>query len=94
MPTVDVCLRHNPVLMLFERREWIKSSTFPGVPFALAHMRKRQSSAETKGNFHTSDREDLLDKFLEAKRERPDVVTDTEVLGLSLSMMIAGAETT
>lgn len=94
MPTVDVFLRHNPVLMWLERRDWISSNTFPGIPFAIRHMRERQRHYAKDGEDHAIYQEDLLDKFLKAKRERPEVVTDREVLGLSLSMMIAGSETT
>ena len=94
MPIVDLFLRHNPVLMWLERREWISSNTFPGIPFAVKHMRKRQARYANNVGKHAADREDLLDKFLEAKRERPEIVTEREVLGLSLSMMIAGSETT
>ena len=94
MPSVDMFLRHNPVLMWLERKEWISSSTFPGVPFAVTHMQKRLKRYADDVEKHTTDQEDLLDKFLKAKRDRPEVVTEREVLGLSLSMMIAGSETT
>lgn len=92
MPTVDLFLRHNPILMWLEKREWIASNTFLGIPFAVNHIRERQARYDAEK--HTANREDLLDKFLKAKRERPEIVTEREVLGLSLSMMIAGSETT
>lgn len=94
MPTVDLFLRHNPVLMWLERQEWISSNTFPGIPFAVRHMRERQARHANDVEKDAANREDLLDKFLKAKRERPEIVTEREVLGLSLSMMIAGSETT
>ena len=78
--------------MWLERQGAFKGSTFPGVPFALKHMKER--IGHNRDSSVTKKREDLLDKFLRAKAEHPDVVTDVEVLGLSLSMMIAGAETT
>ncbi len=37
---------------------------------------------------------DLLDKFLRAKAKHPDVVDDRAVLGLTLSMVNAGSDTT
>ena len=94
MPTVDKFLRHNPVLLWLEKQGVFQSSTFPGVPFAVRHMRERVEYYANRDPFENKDREDLLDKFLKAKAEHPDTVTDKEVLGLSLSMMIAGAETT
>lgn len=94
MPIVDRFLRHNPVLLRLERQGVFQGSTFPGVPFALRHMRERINYYANRDPSDTKDREDLLDQFLKAKAKRPDSVTDKEVLGLSLSMMIAGAETT
>jgi cytochrome P450 len=95
MPTLDLFLRHNPILMWLERRGLYRGSTFPGVPFALRWLRERQRAYDlgfAKGA--SENREDLLDQFLKARRENPDIVTEQEVLGLSLSMMIAGGETT
>jgi hypothetical protein len=95
MPTLDLFLRHNPILMWLERRGFYRGSTFPGVPFALQWLRERQRRYDLgldKGG--SENREDLLDQFLKARRENPDIVTEQEVLGLSLSMMIAGGETT
>ena len=87
MPIVDVFLRHNPFLMFLERHDWISSATFPGALFAIKHMQaRRKQSADRQP--HADRREDLLDKFLNAN------ITDAQVLGLSLSMMIAGSETT
>lgn len=94
MPIVDKFLRHNPVLLWLEKQGVFQGSTFPGVPFAVRHMRERVEYYANRDPFENKDREDLLDKFLKAKAEHPDIVTDKEVLGLSLSMMIAGAETT
>lgn len=94
MPIVDKFLRHNPVLLWLEKQGVFQGSTFPGVPFAVRHMRERVEYYANRDAFENKDRGDLLDKFLKAKAEHPDIVTDKEVLGLSLSMMIAGAETT
>lgn len=94
MPVVDKFLRHNPVLLWLEQQGVFQGSTFPGVPFALRHMRERINFYANREPSQTKGRDDLLDKFLKAKEKHPDIVTDKEVLGLSLSMMIAGAETT
>jgi cytochrome P450 len=95
MPLIDLLFRHNPVLMWLERRGWYQGSTFPGVPIALQRLRERQRRYDaglSKGGAEI--REDLLDQFLKARQENPSVLTEQEVLGLSLSMMIAGSETT
>lgn len=92
MPSLDMCLRHNLVLMWLERKGIYHGVTCPGATFALKQIngRKLQNSQESKDKT----REDLLDKFLRVINERPNVVSDQEVLGSSLSMMTAGAETT
>ena len=91
MPWLDLVLRHNPILLWLERREWYAGNTFPGATFAIQRIREREQQ-KLIGN-GTDRREDLLDKFRRAKRERPEHITDREVVGLSLSTMFAGAET-
>ncbi|KAM0804317.1 cytochrome P450 oxidoreductase [Usnea florida] len=92
MPWVDLLLRHNPLLMWLERRGWYMGNTFPGATFALQRIRNRDQQKPTE--IGDNRREDLLDKFRQARRERPEHITEQEVLGLSLSTMLAGAETT
>lgn len=91
MPWVDMLLRHNLILMWLERRGWYAGNTFPGATFAIQRIQEREQEKLT-GN-GTDKREDLLDKFRRAKQERPEHITDKAVLGLSLSTMLAGAET-
>ena len=92
MPWVDLLFRHNPLLMWLERRGWYMGNTFPGATFALQRIRDRDQQKLTGPG--EDRREDLLDKFRQARRERPEHITEQEVLGLSLSTMLAGAETT
>lgn len=94
MPTLDVFLRHNPVMMWLERRELISSRNFPGANFAVKRIRDREKRYENEVEKGAADPEDLLDKFLKAKLEKPEVVGEGEVLGLNLSMVVAGSETT
>lgn len=95
MPSIDLLFRHNPLLMWLERRGWYQGSTFPGVPIALQRLRERQRQYDAScGKGEAEEREDLLDQFLKARRKIPSIITEQEVLGLSLSMMIAGSETT
>ena len=91
MPWIDRLFRHNPFLMWLERRGWYAGNTFPGARFALQRLAEREQEEATTGN-DTKKREDLLDKFRKAKKERPEHITTTEVLGLSLSTIIAGSE--
>ena len=92
MPWVDKLLRHNPVFMWLERRGWYSGNTFPGATFAIKRISERQREREKPAENDADRREDLLDKFRRAKRERPEHITNKEVLGLSLSTMLAGAE--
>ena len=94
MPTLDVIVRHNPVMMWLERHDWISTITFPGATFAMKRIREREQRYENEVEKGAADPEDLLDRFLKAKLERPKIVRELEVLGLNLSMMVAGAETT
>lgn len=93
MPPVDLLFRHNPVLMWLERRGWSAGTTFPGAKFAIQRIAERQRRNDETG-MENNHQLDLLDKFLETHKERPDVFTTREVLGLSLSTMLAGSETT
>ena len=92
MPWVDLLFRHNPLLMWLERRGWYTGSTFPGASFALQRIRDRDQQKLTETG--KDRREDLLDKFRRARRERPEHITEKEVLGLSLSTMLAGGDAT
>ena len=80
--------------MWLERSGVFQGSTFPGVPFAIRHMQERKAYYANRNASEVKERDDLLDKFLKAQFEDPEVMTDKEVLGLSLSMIIAGSETT
>lgn len=73
----------------------------PTVPFAIKALSERLQT-ERKEQFgdmpgkrqQENGKVDLLDKFLRAKKEFPDTVNDKAVLGLSLSMVNAGSDTT
>lgn len=95
MPALDMSLRHNPILMWLERKGLYNGITFPGAVFAQERIKERVQERKLQKSERTKDemREDLLDKFLRAREERPEIMTDREVLGSSISMIIAGAET-
>ena len=56
-------------------------------------MRERINSYRTRKDFETKEGEDLLDKFLKAKEKRPEFMSDREVASISMTMILAGAET-
>ena len=96
MPVVDKILMKNPVLMWLNTWGLFLGTTFPGIPFAV----KRIKGKLDRQKIITAQEEDpviqesLLDRFLRAKQEHSETVTDQEVLGLTLSMVFAGSETT
>lgn len=92
MPSLDLFLRHNPILMWLERRGWYSGNTFPGAPFAIQRVSEREHQKLTEDDADA--RTDILERVRRVKRERPEHITDKEVLGLTLSTMFAGAETT
>ena len=94
MPALDYLFWRNPVLLWLSKRGWYDQSS-PTVPFALKHLGQRLKTAPDEKDAKMSEgREDLLAKFLNAKRENPEIVNDRTILGLSLSMVNAGGDTT
>lgn len=91
---MDKFLRHNPVLLWLERKGFYRGSTFPLVPLVAKHIGERVNYYNQKKDFETKGREDFLDKFLKAKETHPKAMTEREVLSLSLTMVLAGSETT
>lgn len=92
-PLLDKFLRHNPVRLWLDKVGIYSGATFPLVPLVAKHMNNRLEYYRTKDD-NESKREDLLDKFLKAKETHPKAMTEREVLSLSLTMILAGAETT
>ena len=92
MPITNSFLRHNPIALWLEKHGWIKSNTFPGAIFAAERLMERRKQYET--GKRSADRVDFLDKFLLAQKQHPEVVTIQEIMGLSLSTILAGSETT
>ena len=95
MPWLDQVFLKNPVLLWLNRRGLFNSRPSPAVSWALTRQVARvQAIKEEKHTAGADGRVDLLDKFLQAKENHPDTVADKEVLGLGLSMVLAGSETT
>ena len=100
-PPVDKLLWKNPVYLLLGKLGWYNKVT-PTVPFAqrrvtarLDALSKLEKQAPTDNNGRSATKQiDLLAKFLRAKNDFPDTVDDRAVLGLTLSMVNAGSDTT
>lgn len=97
MPWLDLLVLKNPILRFLDRHD-VMSFTFPVVTFAKKHMNERLAEMQerkAKGIDEFADRRgDLLSMFIKAKADRPDFMTDTQVLTLAVSMAFAGSETT
>lgn len=91
MPWLDKLLLKNPVLLSLNRRGYFTFKPNPVVSWTLRHQASRQDGKRVSED---GDRLDLLDKFLQAKEKHPDSISDREVLGLGISMVLAGSETT
>jgi cytochrome P450 len=91
VPWLDKFLMKNPLLLWLDARGYISTSDRI-VQYALkqqaAHQAKRKNGLDSEG------KQGLLDKFLDIREAHPDEVTDREMMGLGLTMIFAGAEST
>ena len=95
MPWLDKIYIKNPILLWLNRHGYFNGSPNPAVPWALKRQVARNKEREKRNLSHSNEgRVDLIDKFLQAKEDHPDTITDREILGLGLSMVFAGSETT
>ena len=56
-------------------------------------MKERIMRQKRAPDNETTESENLLDKFLKTRQTHPKAVTEQEVMSLSLTMVLAGAET-
>ena len=96
MPVLDKILKKNPILIWFNTWGLLLGTTFPGIPFAVKRIKAKLDRLKIIMAQEEDPiiQESLLDRFLRAKQEHSEIVTDREVLGLTLSMVFAGSETT
>ena len=96
MPVVDKIFKQNPISVSLSAWGWFLGKQFPGIPFAIKRIQGKQERQKTISTqvADSATRESLLDGFLRAKQEHPETVTDQEVLGMALSMLFAGSDTT
>ena len=92
-PFWDQFFRHNPLLMWLERKGYYQPKTFSLGPFVGKRMMERIKRQKKAPEFEAKESEDLLDKFLKTRHTHPKAVTEKEVVSLSMTMVLAGAET-
>lgn len=91
----DDLLVKNPILLWLNRRGLFNGRPNPAVPFALGRQNARTQAREKGERKSNNDgRVDLLDKFFEARDTHPETIKDHDILGLGLSMVFAGSEST
>jgi cytochrome P450 len=96
MPWLDKLLLKNPIILTLDKLG-IRLFQFPVAKFAkerleerLSQMRKPEANQESQ----LLQKPDLLSKFLKAKADRPEFMTDEKVLTMAVSMAFAGSDTT
>jgi cytochrome P450 len=87
----------NPLYLLASTYGLI-DATFPVARFAQDRMRERFPKDPTLLPIGTTSfpptQPDLLSKFIQAKKDRPEFMTDSLVVTMAVSMAFAGSETT
>lgn len=97
IPILDRFFLKNPLYLLASTWGWV-DATFPVARFAKDRMAERYPkdskdvlpSTEPKAGMQP----DLLSKFVQAKKDRPEFMTDSLVMTMAISMAFAGSETT
>ncbi|KAI9654563.1 MAG: hypothetical protein M1831_005324 [Alyxoria varia] len=100
-PWLDRYVLHkNPIKMFLARHTSLtRSGTSPVARFAQEQIDERRKSGSTvKVKFRdqelSRDKADLLHRFLDAHKEHPDFMTDSNVLNVTTSLINAGSDTT
>jgi cytochrome P450 len=101
IPILDLLFLKNPLYLLASTYGLV-DATFPVARFAKQRMSERFPTSSTKPGspiLPTStpaptSQPDLLSKFIQAKTDRPETMTDSLVMTMAVSMAFAGSETT
>lgn len=98
IPLLDLFLLKNPLYLMLSKYGLI-DATMPVARFAQDRMAERYPK-DNKGSVLPSTepkslgQPDLLSKFVQAKTDRPEFMTDSLVMTMAVSMAFAGSETT
>lgn len=84
VPIIDYYLTKHPVI---NRLMKIKN---PYIDAATAKLQERMEESEV---IKDNNRQDLVSQFIEAKEKHPGKVTDQELIGYVMTMLIAGSDT-
>lgn len=86
--------RRNPVFLWLQRKGWSREKGGPplSVRFASKHQDKRRRLLATNHELEKS--ATLTDKLLLASKAHPDIVGDSEVLAMGISIAAAGSDAT
>ncbi|CAG8983309.1 hypothetical protein HYALB_00007437 [Hymenoscyphus albidus] len=99
IPMLDKLFLKNPLYLLAAKHGLI-DATFPVAKFARQRMVERYGTDNSKpasallSTASKAPLPDLLSKFMQAKKARPDFMNDTLVTTMAVSMAFAGSETT
>ncbi|KAL9110772.1 MAG: hypothetical protein Q9227_004764 [Pyrenula ochraceoflavens] len=99
IPWLDKLFLKNPLLLWLGRRGFLNASSPVARKVLRLQTARVQQDAEGKlpessSDTPSSSAEDLLSKFIQAKHQHPDIITDREITMLGLSMFFAGSDTT
>lgn len=91
-PSFDAAVLKNN-LMLFLGKLGTVNMTTPLIPFAHKSQASRMEELEQNSERKQQNR-DILDSYLEAHTNKPDVITKDEVTELGVMLGFAGSEST
>ncbi|KAL4760588.1 uncharacterized protein BDW70DRAFT_150715 [Aspergillus foveolatus] len=92
MPWLDKWFWKNPIYDVLQK--WgIADNSHPVAIFARQRMNERLT-ADNGTRTEAEQQQDLLTKFIQAGKDRPDFMTEKRVLTMAVSMAFAGSETT
>ena len=97
MPVLDEMLWKNPILMWFNKRGMLNGhgNTTAGFVFkAQAARQELRQRIKTQPALEEITHPALMDRFLEAQEQNPDIIGPLELLALGVSVFGAGSETT
>jgi|SRR5277367_4431999 len=84
---LDYVVRKNPVCMWVNRYGWFNSSPSKSVLFAMKRRQERRQLLAEKKMDVDAEEQTLTDKFIYAAETHPDVMGNSEVLAMGLSII-------
>jgi cytochrome P450 len=91
---LDYVVRKNPFYMWLNRHGWFNPSPSKSVPFVMKRQQERRRLLAEKKMDGDAEEQTLTDKFIHAAETHPDVMGNSEVLAMGLSIIAAGSDTT